>query len=100
MKHWLLIYEVGPEYMERRAEFRGVHLKLAWEAADRGELLLGGALQSPVDRAMLLFRAEGPEVAEAFARVDPYVTNGLVQRWSVREWTTVAGEGAANPIRP
>ncbi len=77
-----------------------MHLKLAWEAADRGDLLLGGALQSPVDRAMLLFRGEGPEVAESFARVDPYVTNGLVQRWSVREWTTVVGEGAANPIRP
>jgi hypothetical protein len=38
--------------------------------------------------------------AEHFAQSDPYVLNGLVKRWHVREWTTVAGESAANPIRP
>lgn len=41
------------------------------------------------------FRGESSEVAEAFARVDPYVVNGLVTRWRVREWTTVVGEDAA-----
>ncbi len=100
MKHWMLIYEVGPEYLERRAAFRADHLKLAWESAGRGELLLGGALQDPVDRGLLLFRGETAAAAEAFAKRDPYVLNGLVQRWSVREWATVVGEGAANPIRP
>jgi hypothetical protein len=28
------------------------------------------------------------------------VTNGIVKRWYVREWMTVAGEGAAKPVRP
>jgi len=28
------------------------------------------------------------------------VTNGAVKRWYVREWATVAGEGAMTPIRP
>jgi len=28
------------------------------------------------------------------------VTSGLVKRWYVREWTTVAGEAAATPVRP
>ena len=31
---------------------------------------------------------------------DPYVLSGLVIRWKVREWSTVAGETAANPVRP
>ena len=37
----------------------------------------------------------GRATAEAFARADPYVASALVSEWSVREWTTVAGKGAA-----
>jgi hypothetical protein len=53
-----------------------------------------------VDAAVLLFRGESSAVAEAFAVADPYVVNGLVKRWYVREWSTVAGEGASTPVRP
>jgi uncharacterized protein len=97
--HFLLIYELCGDYLDRRAQFRDAHLKLGWEAVERGELLLGGALDSPADRAMLLFSADSPAVAEAFARVDPYVKNGLVTRWEVRKWNTVVGEQAATPVR-
>jgi len=98
--HYLLFYEVGEDYVTRRAEFRAAHLQKAWEASARGELVLGGALANPVDGAVLLFKGDSPEVAERFARADPYVTSGAVKRWYVREWTTVAGEDAAKPIRP
>jgi len=98
--HYLLIYEVGPEYVERRAEFRAEHLALAWQAHARGELVLGGALADPVDRAILMFQGDSPEAAERFAEADPYVRNGLVRAWRVRPWTTVVGDGAASPIRP
>lgn len=100
MNHYLLIYHLGPGYLERRPEFRAEHLALAWDAAERGELLLGGAVEDPLDTAMLLFAGEGPEVAEAFAAADPYVTNGLVERWNVRRWVTVVGEGASAPVHP
>src|SRR5215469_9126315 len=98
--HYLLFYEVGDDYVSKRAEFRESHLRQAWEASDRGELVLAGALASPLDGAVLLFRGKSSEVAEKFARTDPYVVNGAVKRWYVREWTTVAGQGAATPIRP
>ncbi len=98
--HYLLFYEVSEDYLARRAEFREAHLEKAWKASERGELLLGGALANPVDGAMVLFHGDSPEVAENFAKVDPYVTNGLVRRWYVREWTTVAGENAATPVKP
>jgi len=97
--HYLLFYEVGENYVSRRAEFRDEHLARAWKASARGELVLGGALSDPVDGAVLLFKGDTSEVAEKFARADPYVTNGLVKRWYVREWTTVAGKDAARPIR-
>jgi len=100
MKHFLLFYDVAPDYLARRAEFRDAHLAKAWAAHARGELVLGGALADPVDGAMLLFSGDSRRVAEEFAREDPYVLNGLVTRWRVREWSTVAGEAAAAPIRP
>ena len=98
--HYLLFYEVGDDYLARRAEFRNIHLKLGWEAVERGELVLGGALANPADGAVLLFKGDSLQVAEGFATADPYVANGLVKRWSVREWTTVVGELSANPKRP
>jgi uncharacterized protein len=98
--HYLLFYEVSDDYVARRAEFRDGHLRKAWEAAHRGELVLGGALADPVDGAVLLFKGDSPEVAERFARSDPYVTGGAVKRWHVREWTTVVGFGASMPVVP
>jgi uncharacterized protein YciI len=100
MAHYLLIYDTAPDYLERRAAYRTLHLRHAWAAADRGELLLGGAVGDPAESALLLFAGDGPEVAERFARADPYVTEGLVTGWRVRPWTTVAGAGAATPLRP
>jgi uncharacterized protein YciI len=100
LKHYLLLYEVGSDYVEKRAAFRAIHLQKAWQAHERGELVLGGALSDPVDGAVLLFKGDSPQCAEEFARTDPYVTNGLVARWRVREWATVVGQEAANPTRP
>ena len=92
--HYLLIYDVVEDYVERRAPLRGAHLALARAAVERGELVLGGALANPPDGAVLLFRGDSPAAAEAFARTDPYVTAGLVRHWRVREWTTVVGRDA------
>jgi uncharacterized protein len=98
--HYLLIYDVVPDYVNRRAAFRDEHLSLAWQAQERGELVLGGALADPVDGAVLLFSGESPAAAEAFAAADPYVRNGLVTRWRVRAWTTVVGADAARQTHP
>jgi hypothetical protein len=52
--HYLLFYEVGEDYVSRRAEFRDAHLEKAWAAGARGELMLGGALANPLDGAVIL----------------------------------------------
>jgi len=92
--HYLLMYDVVDDYVERRAPLRALHIAHAREAIARGELVLGGALANPADGAVLLFKGDSPKAAEAFAQVDPYVVNGLVKRWRVREWTTVVGRDA------
>ena len=98
--HYVLFYEIGDDYVSRRAAHRKEHLEKAWQASERGELVLAGALANPTDGAVLLFKGTSPEVAESFAKADPYVTSGMVKRWYVREWATVAGEDASSPIRP
>jgi uncharacterized protein YciI len=98
--HYLLIYDLAPDYLTKRPQFRGAHLRLAWEANARGELVLAGALADPADNAVLLFQGDSPAVAERFAAADPYVTNGLVKSWRVRPWTTVVGKDASTPVRP
>jgi hypothetical protein len=100
MKHYILFYEYVADVLERRGQFRGAHLAYAWAAQERGELVLAGALADPVDGAVLIFAGEDRQVAEDFARADPYVQGGLVARWHVREWTTVVGELAATPVGP
>ena len=89
--HYLLFYDYVLDAVERRAPFRDEHLRLAREAAGRGELLMGGAFADPVDGAALLFRTDDPSVVDAFVRQDPYVRGGVVTRWRIRPWTVVVG---------
>jgi uncharacterized protein YciI len=92
LMYFALLYDVVDGFVERRAPYREAHLRLAQEARGRGELLLAGALGMPPDRALLVFRANDSSTADAFARADPYVVNGLVTRWEVQPWAVVIGD--------
>lgn len=94
---YLLFYDYCADVLEKRGPHRDEHLARAWDAESRGELVLAGALGSPVDGAVFHFRADSPAVVEAFVAADPYVRHGLVTRWTIREWLTVVGEAAATP---
>ena len=87
----MLRYDLVDDYLQRRTALRDEHLALARAAHERGELVLAGALADPVDQALLVFNAADRSVAEAFARSDPYVVNGLVTHWEARDWTVVIG---------
>lgn len=91
MPYFLLLYDVVPDYLERRAEHRAEHLGLAQAAVARGELRLGGAYADPADGAAIVFEGPDRSVAERFATADPYVRHGLVRTWTVRAWTVVVG---------
>ncbi len=98
--HYLLIYDLSPDYLEKRAAHRDEHLDLAWKSQKCGDMILGGALQEPADQAFLLFESVSPEVAETFAKQDPYVKNGIVESWTVRPWMTVVGDKATKKVYP
>jgi len=98
--HYLLIYDLAPDYLERRGQFRTEHLKLAWEFHEKEGLVIAGALADPADGAVLLFKSDSPAPAERFVAADPYVKNGLIKSWRIRQWTTVVGNDASTPVRP
>ena len=86
-----LLYDLVDDYLERRGEFRSEHLRLAGAANERGELILAGAFADPADTALLVWKVDDRSVVESFVQADPYVTNGLVKSWRIREWTVVLG---------
>ena len=102
--HAILEYTYGEDYLAAREAHRAAHLKVAWAAAERGELVLGGAVGDGPFTGLLIFRGDDAEAAHAaasrFAETDPYVVAGLVIQWRARPWMTVVGETAATPVRP
>lgn len=92
MNYYALIYETVDDYVARRAEFREMHLRMAREVRERGDLVLAGAFEDPVDRALLIFRVDDKSKIEEFVRNDPYVVNGLVKKWEMRPWRVVVGQ--------
>lgn len=92
MPYYALVYHVADDYLTRRAQFREEHLKLAWAAHARGELVLGGAFTDPADTALLAWRCESKAPVEAFVAADPYVRHGLVKRHEIREWNVVIAD--------
>jgi uncharacterized protein YciI len=91
MPYFALFYDAVDDFIARRGAYREEHLRLAREAHARGELVLAGALAEPANGALLVFQGETAAAAEAFARHDPYVMNGLITGWKVRPWTVVVG---------
>lgn len=98
MKHFVLLYDYPADFRERRAPFRAAHIAHAHAAVGRGALQLGGAFADEPPMGMLLFKAESASEVEDFARADPYVINGVVLSWRVREWTTVVGPEALTQV--
>jgi uncharacterized protein YciI len=92
VSYFVLRYDaVVDDYVNRRVPFRADHLRLLREAHARGEVVLAGAVGDVPDGALIIFRSASAQAAEAFARADPYVTNGLVLSWRVQPWNVVVG---------
>jgi len=89
--YFILFYSYGPDAAERRAPYRTEHLRLLEEGRARGEVVMAGAYASPPGGAAIIFDAPGRETVEAFVAEDPYVANGIVTGWEVREWTVAVG---------
>jgi len=85
----ILFYDYVENAVEARAPHREAHIALFREWTAAGRVLEGGALGDPPHGAAIVF-ADAAD-AEEFARVDPYVTNGVATSWRIEPWSLVAG---------
>ncbi len=91
MNYYVLTYTTVKDYLERRTPYREEHINLAKVYYNEGKLILGGALEGPANKALLLFKGETDEHIKKFIESDPYVKNGVVTNWEINEWNVVIG---------
>lgn len=85
---YVLMYESTPDFLQKVPTHIAAHREL-WRVfhADNRLLLVGPFTDAPAGGAMGVFSTRA--AAEEFVRDDPFVTNGLVARWTIREWHEV-----------
>ena len=86
----VVFYESAADMADKAPLHFPAHRARWREFADRGDLLMIGPFaNAQEDGAMGIFTTR--EAAEEFARNDPFVLNGVVRSWQVREWNEVLG---------
>jgi uncharacterized protein len=83
MKH-VLFYESGEDVRAKAPLHFAAHAARWKEYHANGTLLMVGPFLNPEDGAMAIFTTR--EAAESFAAGDPFVLNGVVKSWHVKEW--------------
>jgi uncharacterized protein YciI len=87
--YYILFYKADADYIEKRAPYRPEHLALATKYKEDGKIVMAGAFADPADGSAIVFKADTIAEVEEFAKNDPYVTNGVVKDWHIRQWTVV-----------
>ena len=90
-KTWALEYFYVQNMLEKRTSHRPAHLEYCEPFIQNKVLIAGGAILPEVERGLLVFHSE-KGVVDKFAKNDPYVLNGLVPRYTIKEWAIAVGK--------
>lgn len=83
---YVLVYNSAPDFMAKVPANIEAHRAL-WRTfhADGRLLMIGPFADPPVGDAMGVFATR--EAAEDFVRLDPFVSSGIVAKWTIRDWS-------------
>ena len=85
---YVLFYESADDVRTRAPAHFPAHQVRLQEFHARGEILMVGTFGDPQEQgSMGIFPTRA--AAEAFVDGDPFVLNGVVRRWEIREWDEV-----------
>ena len=81
----VVLYEMADDIMAQVPAHMSAHRERWQEFARRGELLMIGPFANPQEEgSMGVFTTRA--AAEEFVRGDPFVLNGLIRNWYIRDW--------------
>ena len=92
--YYVVFFEIDyPSVMDAikdAPEAIAAHKRRSQEWHGQGKLVMAGAFQdSPEGRLNTMGVLTSREAAEEFAEGDPFVLNGKVIRWYIREWNNM-----------
>ena len=91
MNRYVLFYESADNVISKAPAVYPAHVARLQEFKARGELLMVGTFADPqADGSMAIFNTR--DSAEAFATGDPFVLQGVVRSWTVKEWLESSDE--------
>jgi uncharacterized protein len=83
----VLLYRSAPDVMTKAPLHFPAHRQRVDAFHRRGELLAVGTWADPREGSMAVFRTRA--AAEEFARDDPFVKNGVVASYEIKDWDEV-----------
>ena len=87
---YVLFYESADDVLAKAPAHFDAHVARGSDFYDQGSLLLYGPFGDPQQEgSMAVFTSR--EAAEEFASGDPFVLNGVVRKWQIREWDEAFG---------
>jgi uncharacterized protein len=88
---YVLFYESADNVVANAPPHFPAHKQRLDEFHKRGDLLMVGTFGDPqAQGSMSVFASR--EAAQEFAEGDPFVVNGVVRRWEIRDWDEVLTE--------
>ena len=91
-KLYVLQYVYVENALEKRQPHRQAHLALINKEAEKGNVVLAGAVDNPPNGGLLILRNLTAEAIEQLVRQDPYVINGVVKYYSIKPYMAVVGD--------
>ena len=85
---YVLFYESADDVLSKAPVHFAAHNERLQEFHARGDILMVGTFGDPQEQgSMAIFPTRA--AAEAFVDGDPFVCEGVVRRWEIREWNEV-----------
>jgi uncharacterized protein YciI len=85
---YVVFYDSADDVATKAPPHFAAHKARLDEFAGRGSLLMVGTFSNPQEEgSMAIFTTR--EAAEEFVRGDPFVLEGVVRAWHIREWNEV-----------
>jgi len=88
---YVVLYESAADVATKAPQYFPAHVAHYQDFQTRGLLLMIGTFANPQEEgSMAIFTTR--QAAEEFVAGDPFVLNGVVARWEIREWNEVLSE--------